>query len=123
MKIGTMICAAAIALCGTLSAQPGAAVDRIKVHFSTPVEVGSVTIAAGDCSIQMVRGTGDDLLEFQPQSGHAVFVMANRVNEPEGAPENGKSARLVLVRHGDDYRVERILMPDHSGFEFRVPEE
>jgi hypothetical protein len=118
MKIMMTICAAAIAICGALSAQTATTVGLAKVHFSTPIEVGGGTVAAGDCSIEVLSGSGDSLvLEFRPDSGSAVFVMANRLSEPAGRRDEGKSAKVILSRHGDDYRFERLLMPDRSGFE------
>ncbi|SPE33810.1 conserved exported hypothetical protein [Candidatus Sulfopaludibacter sp. SbA6] len=118
MKIMMTICAAAIAICGTLSAQPATTVDLVKVHFSTPVQVGDATIAAGDCSIQVLRGSSDYLiLAFHPESGHTVSVLANRVSEQSGDTSTGKFPEVVLSRRGNDYRFERFLMPDHSGFE------
>ena len=117
MKIMMTICAAAIAICGTLNAQPSTPVDEVKVHFSTPVEVGNTTIAAGDCSIQVLRGSSDYLvLAFHPESGSAVSILANRVSAQSGDTAFGKSAEVILSRHGDNYRFEGFLMPDHSGF-------
>jgi len=124
MKITMTLCAAAIAICGMLNAQPATSVDRVNVHFSTPVEVGSVTIPAGDCSIEVLRGAIDDrVLEFRPQSGHAVFILTDRVNEPVAEGYTAGSTQVVLVRHGGDYRFERLLLPDHKGFEVVRPVE
>lgn len=118
MKIMMTICAAAIAICGTLSAQPATRVDLVKVHFSTPIQVGDATIAAGDCSIQVLRGSSDYLvLAFHPESGQAVSILANRVSEQSGDRDTEKLPHVVLSRHGNNYRFERFLMPDHSGFE------
>jgi hypothetical protein len=117
MKIMMTICAAAIGICGTLGAQSAASVDRVKVHFSTPVEVGGATIAAGDCTIQVLRGSSDSvLLALRPESGRTVSVQVNRVSEPLGDTHTAGSAQVILSRHGNDYRLERVLMPDHSGF-------
>jgi hypothetical protein len=124
MKVNTIVGAAVIAICGALSAQPATSVDRVNVHFSTPVEVGSVTIPAGDCSIEVLRGEIDDrVLEFRPQSGPAVFILTDRVNEPVGEGYTAGSTQVVLVRHGGDYRFERLLMPNHTGFEVVRPVE
>jgi len=124
MKIMMTICAAAIAICGTLSAQSATSVDQVKVHFSTPVEVGSATIAAGDCSIQVLRSSSDSVvLALRPESGRTVSVLVNRVSEPAGEMDTNGSPQVILSRHGNDYRFERILMPDHSGFEVLNPVE
>lgn len=117
MKITMTICAAAIAICGTISAQPSTRVDEVRVHFRTPVEVGNATIAAGDCSIQVIRGSSDYLiLAFHPETGPAVSTLANRVSGEYPDTAIVKSAEVVLSRHGDNYRFEGFLMPDHTGF-------
>ena len=91
MKIMMTICAAAIAISGTLCAQPATSVDRVNVRFATPVEIGGSTIAAGDCSIQVLRGSGDNIiLAIRPESGPTVSVLVNRVSELAGATDNGK---------------------------------
>ena len=121
MKLVMSICAAALAICGALNAQSATSVGWVKVHFATPVEVGSATIAAGDCTIQVLRGSSDNIvLAIRPETGRTVSIMANRLTD---APEtvNNTSPQVVLSRHGDDLRFERIVMPDHSGFQV-VPE-
>jgi len=118
MRITMTICAAAIAICGIVNAQPATTVDQVKVHFSTPVDAGGATIAAGECSIQVLRGATDNLiLVLRPETGSTVFVRANRLNERINYAQVGTSAEVILSRHGGNYRFERILMPDHSGFE------
>ena len=124
MRITMTIGAAAIAICGILNAQPAASVDQVKVHFSAPVEVGSATVAAGDCSIQVLRGATDNLiLELHPETGPAVFVIANRLMKPINYTEVGDTPKVILSKQGGNYRFERILMPDHSGFEVMGPVE
>ena len=118
MRIMMTICAAAIAICGTLSAQNATTVDQVKVHFSTPVEVGGATVAAGDCDIQVLRGATDTVfLKLSPHTGSTVSVIVNRLNTPFNYVEASDATEVILSRHGDNYRFERILMPDHSGFE------
>ena len=117
MKIMMTICAAAIAICGTLGAQSATSLDQMRVHFSTPVEVAGSTVAAGDCSIQVLRGSSDNIvLALRPESGRAISVLVNRLTDTDDATDN-KSPQVILSRHGSDYRFERIVMPDHSGFE------
>jgi len=112
------ICAAAIAICGLLNAQQATSVDQVKVHFSTPVEAGGAMVAAGDCSIQVLRGATDSLiLELHPDTGSTVFVRATRLNRPINYAEVGSAPQVILSRNGENYKFERILMPDHSGFE------
>jgi len=118
MRITTTICAAAIALCGMLNAQQATTVDQVKVHFSTPVEAGDATVPAGDCSIQVFRGaTGNLILALHSESGSSVALMATRLNKPDNYSETGSAPQVILSRHGAGYRLERILMADHSGFE------
>jgi hypothetical protein len=119
MKIMMTICAAALAICGTLGAQSATFVDHVTVRFSTPVVVGTTTVPAGECSIQVVRGSSDNLfLSFRSESGARVSVLVSRLNELDNDTQfTGDQPRIILSRHGDQYRFERILMPDHSGFE------
>jgi hypothetical protein len=117
MKIMMTICAAAIAICGTLGAQPATSLDQMRVHFSTPVQVGGSTVAAGDCSIQVLRGSSDNIvLALRPASGPTISVLVNRMTDTDDATDN-KSPQVILSRHSSEYRFERIVMPDHSGFE------
>jgi|HubBroStandDraft_6_1064221.scaffolds.fasta_scaffold1693896_1 hypothetical protein len=118
MRITLTICAAAIALCGLLNAQSAITVDQVKVHFSTPVEAGGATVAAGDCSIQVVRGATDNLmLELTPETGPGVLVVVNRFDKPANYTEGRGTTQVILSKHDGIYRFERILLPDHSGFE------
>lgn len=118
MKTMMAICVAALAVCGTLSAQYGNTVDRLTVHFSTPVEVGTTMIPAGDCTLQVVRGLSDNvILVTHPETGAVVTVMVNRMNYMDSDVDTGKGGQVILNRHGDVLRLERILLPDHTGFE------
>jgi len=117
MKTMIKICAAAIAICGMLGAQSATSLDQMRVHFSTPVDFGGSTIAAGDCSIQVLRGSSDNIvLALRPESGPTISVLVNRLTDTDEATDN-KSPQVILSRHGREYRFERIVMPDHSGFE------
>ena len=118
MRITLTICAAAITLCGMLHAQAATTVDQVKVHFSTPVEAGGATVAAGDCSIQVVRGATDNLmLELSPETGPKVLVLVNRFDKSTNYTEAEGTPEVILSKHDGNYRFERILMPDYSGFE------
>jgi hypothetical protein len=118
MRITMTICAAAIALCGMLNAQSATTVDQVKVHFSTPVEVGGATVAAGDCSIQVLRGATDNLmLELSPETGPRTLVVVNRLDKSSTYTEAEGTTQVILSKHDGNYRFERILLPDHSGFE------
>jgi hypothetical protein len=116
MRVLTMICAAAIAVCGTGRAQ--SFVDRITVHFSTPVMVGETTLPAGDCSIQVMRGSSDNVvLEIRSESkqGDSVLVLVNRLTD-SNVVTNGH-ATVVLSHRNNAYQVDQIVLPDHTGFQ------
>jgi hypothetical protein len=118
MKITMLICAAALAVCGTLSAQPATAVDHVTVRFSTPVLVGTTTMPAGDCAIQVVRGSSGSLFLAFRSEGVSASVLVNRLNSMDSETSaTDDHARLVLNRRGEEYRFARLVMPDQSGFE------
>lgn len=119
MKITMTLCAAALAILAASSAPSATFVDYVNVRFSTPVVVGTTTVPAVDCAIQVVRGSGDNVfLTFRSQSGISASVLVNRSNEMDNdAQLPGEHARVVLNRRGNDYRFDRIVMPDRSGFE------
>jgi hypothetical protein len=116
MKVLTMICAAAIAVCGTSQAQT--LVDRISVHFSTPVMVGDTTLPAGDCAIQVIRGSSDNVvLEVRSDSGsgESILVLVNRVTD-SNVVTNGHTS-VILSHRNNSYQLDQIILPDHSGFQ------
>ena len=116
MKTLTMICAAAIAVCGTGRAQNF--VDRIAVHFSTPVMVGDTTLPAGDCSIQVIRGSSDNVvLEVRSESGTraGVLVQVNRLSE-SNVVTNGHTT-VILSHRNNSYQLDQIVLPDRTGFQ------
>jgi len=111
-----MICAAAIAVCGTGRAQ--SFVDRVTVHFSTPVMVGDTTLPAGDCSIQVMRGSSDNVvLEVRSESGTpaAVLVQVSRLIDSNEVT-NGH-VNVVLSHRNNNYQLDRVVFPDHTGFQ------
>ena len=116
IKALTMICAAAIAVCGTVYAQ--SSVDRISVHFSTPVMIGESTLPAGDCSIQVIRGSSDNvILEVRPVSGpaSAVLVQVSRFRD-SNVVTNGH-VTVILGHRNNSYQLDQIMLPDQSGFQ------
>jgi len=119
MKITMTLYAAALAILAVSSAQSATFVDHVNVRFSTPVVVGTTTMPAGDCAIQVVRGSSDNVfLTFRSASGVSASVLVNRSNEMDNDTQlTGDQARVVLNRRGNDYRFDRIVMPDRSGFE------
>lgn len=119
MKITLTLCAAALAILAASSAPSATFVDHVNVRFSTPVVVGTTIMPAGDCAIQVVRGSSDNVfLTFRSQSGVSASVLVNRSNEIDNETQlfDGH-ARIVLNRRGNEYRFDRIVMPDRSGFE------
>src|ERR1022692_2131470 len=115
MRVLTMICAAAIAVCGTVRAQ--SLVDRITVHFSTPVMVGDTTLPAGDCAIQVIRGSSDNVvLEVRSESGagDSILVQVNRLSE-SNVVTNGHTT-VILSHRNNSYQLDQIVLPDRTGF-------
>jgi hypothetical protein len=116
MKTLTMICAAAIAMCGTGRAQ--SLVDMITVHFATPVVVGETTLPAGDSTIQVIRGSSDNvILEVRPVSGpaSAVLVQVSRFRD-SNVVTNGH-VTVILGHRNNSYQLDQIVLPDQSGFQ------
>ena len=114
MRILTTICAVAMAVCGTVRAQT--TVDTLRVHFSTPVTVGETVLPAGDCKIQILRGSTNSLtLVLRAESGASARVLVNRLNE---TPGDAEARTHVVLRHsGNDYRLEQVWLGDGTGFQ------
>jgi hypothetical protein len=111
MKIRTSICAVGLSICGFLSAQ--IPMDTVTVRFATPVIVGEKTMPAGQCTIHIIRGSGDGvLLSVRADSGETTAVLVNRLSD--GPDEN--NASVVLTRHGKDLKLDKVWLPDHTGF-------
>src|SRR5207248_8773928 len=104
------ICAAALTICGATLAS---AADIVNVHFSTPVMVGETTLPAGDVSIQILRGSNSAILTARSESGAAVAVVVNRLN---GLDDKEAHTSVILGRHGNALKLERIWLDDHTGF-------
>jgi hypothetical protein len=118
MKIWTSICAVGLSICGLLSAQ--IPVDTITVHFASPVMVGEKTMPAGECTIHVIRGSGDNvLLSVRGESGATTAVLVNRLND--GPDED--NASVVLTKRGKDLRLDKVWLPDHTGFSVVPPSE
>jgi 2-methylaconitate cis-trans-isomerase PrpF len=116
IKALTMICAAAIAVCGTVYAQ--SSVDRISVHFSTPVMVGETTLPAGDFSIQVIRGASDSvMLELRSAAGtrDGILVPVSRLSDSD-VDTNGHVS-VILSHRNNAYQLEQIVLADHTGFQ------
>jgi hypothetical protein len=109
MKLFTIICAAALTICGSaLAFSP----DTITAHFATPVLVGETAFPAGNVIITVARGN-NVVLTFRSQSGVTTSVLANRINQ---FAETDSNTTVVLGRQGNGLKVERIWLDDHSGF-------
>jgi len=116
MKIWMTLCAAALAVCGSALAQ--VQVDRISVHFATPVTVAGSMIPAGDCIIQVLRGSSDSVvLKFQPEATaqSAILVQVNRLNDSN--VETNGHASVVLSHNSKGYQLEQIVLADQTGFQ------
>jgi hypothetical protein len=110
MKIWMTICAVGLSICGFVNAQ--IPVDTVVVHFTSPVMVGDKTMPAGECTIRVIRGSGDNvLLSVRSESGETTAVLVNRLND--GSDDNSS---VVLTRHGKDLRLNKVWLPDHTGF-------
>ena len=103
--------AAALAICGLSTAQ-SSMTSRYTVRFATAITVAGTTIPAGECTIQVNRGSSAGVvLAIRAESGETVSARANRVNETatdtEGSP----------LRHDGAYQLDRILLPDHTAYQ------
>lgn len=110
MKALTIICAAALCLCWAAFASP---VDTVTAHFATPVVVGETTLPAGNVTINIDRGSNYVLVTFRSASGVTVSEVATRVSD---FGNDHDSASVDLGQVGNTLRVERIWLPDHTGF-------
>ena len=80
MKVFTTFCCAALALCSAIYAQSPN--DHITVHFDTPVIVGETKLPAGDCDIQVMRGSSYSIiLVIRSQAGPYTAAVASRLFE------------------------------------------
>jgi hypothetical protein len=112
MKALTIFCAVALSICWAAFAST---VDTVTVHFANPVTVGETTLPAGNVSIQILRGSANVVLAFRSESGVTASAVANRINSFNEGPTDS-SASVVLGREGDVFKVERLWLPDHTGF-------
>jgi len=110
MKALTMMCAAVLCVCWAAFAYPG---DTITVHFANPVVVNDTTIPAGDVTITVQRSNPSVTLTFRSDSGVIVNAVATRINDYD---ETRPETTVVLGKQGNALRVERIWLPEHTGF-------
>ena len=114
MKIFTTLCCAVLALGSAIYAQTP--VDRITVHFNTPVIVGETKLPAGNCDIQVMRGSSDNIiLVFRSEGAPSISAVASHISEADTDAE--ASTGVVLARHGNDFHLSRIQLADHTGYQ------
>jgi hypothetical protein len=119
MKIFTTLCCAALALGSALYAQAPA--DHITVHFSTPVMVGETRLPAGDCDIQVLRGSSDSvILALRSQAGPYTAALASRL--AEGDTQAASGTGVLLNRRGNDLHVYRIMVDGRTGYQLNNAE-
>jgi len=118
MRMFTMICAAALAVCGVAGAVSN---DLVKVHFDRPVMVGEKVVPAGDYTIQKLDPAKDDsgILLLRSKSGVQTTMMTNRLDAAD-SPSNS-NASVTLSRHGDTYQLDSVWMSDTEGFQVLEP--
>jgi len=115
MKLLMTLCGAALLMCGATYAQTFG--DRITVRFATPVIVGDTTMPAGDCEIQVMHSNSDAIvLVVRSQAGPYTSVLANHLFET--GDKSGR-ASVVLDRNGNTYRLDRVLLPDNTGYQLQ----
>jgi hypothetical protein len=113
-----MTCFIALATCGLSFAQT--APSLIKVTLEHPMMVGSVAVPAGDCTVSVLRGSGDSsILLFTSSTGAQVAAIANRLHADTNPP--GRRPGVVLQRRGDFYRLDHVWLSDILGFQVLQP--
>jgi len=116
-KLATL-CAAAIMLCSAVVAQN--LNERVTVHFSTPVIVGETKLPAGNCDIQVVRGSSNNtIIVFRSESGVSTAAVANRVSPSDA---DGAASSVGLSRHGNDLHLYRVTLSDQIAYELNPVE-
>ena len=105
------LCAIALSICGAALATPPA--DTMTARFSAPFVVGETTLPAGNTTIHMLRSGNNVVLTFVAESGASATVLTNRIND---YTDSQNSPTIELSRHGNEMRVDRVWLPDHTGF-------
>jgi len=114
MKILTTLCCAAFALCSAIYAQSPA--DHIMVHLNTSVIVGDTKLPAGDCDIQVMRGSSDSIiLVLRSPGAPAIAAVASHLSE--GDTDAEASTSVILNRRGNDLHLYRVLLADRTGYQ------
>jgi hypothetical protein len=110
MKIFTTLCGVGLLICGALTAQSP---DRLSVKFPTPVVINGATLPAGETTIQVVHNAGTLTLNFHSDSGENASVLVNRLSDTASEDQ----PRVILDRTGNTYRLNRILLTDHTALQ------
>jgi len=90
--------------------------ELVKFHSSTAIMVAGTELPAGDNTIQ-VRGVSDGnvVLLVRSESGPQAFVLTNRLYD--AAPHGNGEVQVTLQRRGDVYRLDRIWLHEHTGYQ------
>jgi hypothetical protein len=111
----TTLSGAALLVGSALYAQTSG--DHLKVHFNTPVMVGETTFPAGDCDLQILHGASEKMMVLRSSKTQAIVNVTAEYDTD--APEQPS---VVLDRRGENYRLNRILLPDHTGYRLQLSE-
>ena len=115
MKIFTTLCGVALAICGAIYAQSP---DRMTVKFATPVVINGATLPAGETTIQVLHNSGTVSLSFHSDSGENATVLVNRLTDTASEDQ----PRVILDHVGTTYRLNRILLTDHTALQVLDPQ-
>lgn len=113
MKTITTLCCAVLAFCSAIYASSS---DHLTVRFDTPVTVGEAKLPAGNCDIQVLRGSSDSVvLVFRSEAGPYTTALAFHLSE--GSLDAAGNPIVVLNRRGTDLQLSRILLGDRTGYQ------
>lgn len=106
MKKLMMMVAAAALLIGSAAAQN---LDTVRFHLPYPAVVSGKELPAGDYTVQVLSNAGAvPILSIASMTGERVISAAKYLNSENLADES----RVVLVRNGDHYRLEKVWIGD-----------
>ena len=89
-------------------------VKRLPFAEAAPGAIGIETmLPAGAVTITAMRGTNHVILTLRSESGVAATLIANRITD---SGDRDPNAAIVLGRHGNNLKIERIWLGDHTGF-------
>src|SRR4051794_13370447 len=110
MKLFATVLAAAITVCGALSAQTN---ELMTVNFATPIVVNGVTLPAGKATIQVLHTSGTMMLAIHSDKGGNANVLVYRIDDDT----NQNEPSVVLDHKGNEFRLNRVVMTDHSALQ------